>query len=441
MTAGTDTLNSEVFLRQVIDQGRVSSLPILVVLISLLLNMLDGFDITAMAFTAHSIGAALQLEADQLGIVFSVALAGMMGGAMFLSPVSDMIGRRRMILFCVAMIGSSMIATAWVTSLWQLVIIRSITGLGVGAMLASLATITAEYTPVKYRSLAVVSITAGYPLGAMLGGFIAAPMIPAYGWESVFLAAGGATCLMLAPIYLLVPESLQFLLNKRPAGALLKVNGILERLGSPAIEHLPERAQQGAVSEKASVFSLLTAERRRRTLTMWLSFFLCFICLYFLMSWIPKLVINSGLSEAAGIYAAVAFNGGGVVGIVTLGWLSSRLGLTLLIGSFLSAAAALMVLFALGSEALPLLASLTLIGFLLQGGFTGLYAVAARIYPTEIRATGVGWAIGLGRFGAVAGPYLGGLLIAAGISMEVNFIIFALPLFLGGLLAWRLRVT
>jgi benzoate transport len=439
--ASTVETNSEslLFVQNVIDRGSVATLQLLIILVSMVLNMLDGFDVTAMSFTAHSIGEQMQLPPDELGIVFSVALAGMMGGAMFLAPLSDTIGRRRMILVCVAMIGLSMITTAWATSLWQLVVVRLITGLGVGAMLASLATITAEYTPEKYRSFAVMSMTAGYPLGATLGGFIAAPMLPVYGWQGIFIAAGAATTLMLVPIWFLVPESMQYLLEKRPANALQKINNILQRLGKPTIEALPARADN-VQAVKANVFSLLTPQRRSDTLILWGSFFFCFICLYFLMSWIPKLVINSGLSEAEGIYAAVAFNGGGAIGIVALGWLSAGRSLSNLIVGFLTGSAACMIIFALASDALYLLLSLFIIGFLLQGGFTGLYAVAAKIYPTEIKATGVGWAIGLGRFGAVVGPFVGGLLIAAGISMETNFIIFALPLLISGFMAWKLAV-
>jgi len=180
-------------------------------------------------------------------------------------------------------------------------------------------------------------------------------------------------------------------------------------------------------------------DRRADTLMLWGAFFFCFISLYFLMSWIPKLVVTSGLSESKGVYASVAFNAGGVLGILTLGWLSSQMGLARLIAMFLSAAAAAMIVFALAEGVSHLLAYLVLIGFLLQGGFTGLYAVAAKIYPTELRSTGVGWAIGLGRFGAVVGPYVGGMLIAKGVSMENNFLIFALPLFIGGAIAYRLR--
>ena len=424
--------------RDVIGAGPIGVTQITVFCVAVALNILDGFDVTSMSFTAHGIGEQLKIPPDQLGLVFSIALAGMMIGAMFIAPLSDVVGRRRVVLLSATAIGASMLATGFCNSLWQLVVLRLITGLGVGGMLASLAAITSEFTPEKYRSLAVVCVTAGYPLGATLGGFIAAPMIPLYGWHSVFFVGGGATLALVVVAYFLIPESLHFLAVKRPANALEKFNAVLSRLGRPTLMELPNIPSDEHA--KANVFSLLSPARRRTTITLWLTFFFCFICLYFLLSWIPKLVILSGLSESQGVYASVAFNAGALLGVGCLGWLSARTSLSSLIGVFLLLGAVGMLLFALFDGARMLISSLLAIGFLLQGGFTGLYAVAAKVYPTELRSTGVGWAIGIGRFGAVVGPYVGGILIARSVPMEANFIIYAIPLMLSGLLALMLKV-
>lgn len=428
-------------IESVVDHGNVSGLQWLVFAVALILNMLDGFDVTAMAFTAHSIGEQLAIPPERLGIVFSVALAGMMAGAMFLAPFSDVLGRRKMVLLSILVVGLSMIATGYASSLWQLVLLRLVTGLGVGGLLASLATITAEYTPAKYRSLSVVVITAGYPLGATLGGFVAAPLLASHGWESVFLAGGYATLAMFLVAYFCLPESLQFLIHQRPAAALEKLNAVLHRLRATPLEALPDTDQAGGDDKKVSVFMLLSPEFRAKTLQLWLTFFFCFITLYFLMSWVPKLVVLAGLSETEGVYGAAAFNGGAVVGIVVLGWLATFIRLSRLISLFLVMTAACMLAFSSAANDLPMLPSLFVVGFFLQGGFCGLYAVAAKIYPVSVRTTGVGWAIGLGRFGAVVGPMVGGLLIAQGVSMAGNFLIFAFPALVAGVLAWRFNVT
>lgn len=440
MSANVPATNTELaFIQDAINGGKGRATQILVISIALILNMLDGFDVTSMAFTVHNIGEDLSIGASNLGIVFSVALAGMVVGAMFIAPLSDKIGRRKMVLGSVFAIGISMLLTGYVTSLEQLIVARAVTGLGVGGMLASLATITAEYTPEKWRSLAVVSVTAGYPLGATVGGFIAAPLMEAYGWQSVFFAGGGATLAMTIVVYFLMPESLQFISVKRPPSALEKANHILGRLNQPPLDQLPE-VKDSEEPVKANVFSLLTDEWRSKTIILWLTFFFCFITLYFLLSWIPKLVVNAGLSVSDGVYASVGFNAGAVIGIVSLGWMSARFGLSRIIAVFLFSSGVMMSIFALTNGLSFLIPYLFVIGFLLQGGFTGLYAAAAKMYPTEIRTTGVGWGIGLGRFGAVAGPYLGGVLIAQGVSMEVNFILFALPMFISGLIAIKLSV-
>jgi MFS family permease len=191
------------------------------------------------------------------------------------------------------------------------------------------------------------------------------------------------------------------------------------------MQELPElfvaRNQSGKLS------SLFTAQFKSATLKLWVAFFMAFMSLYFLVSWIPKLAVNTGLSMELAIYAGTVFNLGSFVGINSQGYLSAQLGLRRVIGYFLIGSALLMVLFGMFEGSAIILVVFGLIGFLNQGGFVGLYSVAARIYPTEIRTTGIGWAIGAGRLGAIVGPLLGGLLIGAGVSMVTNFIIFAVP--------------
>jgi len=446
MAVNTAPSSSAALVAQVIDKGTVSRQQLIVVGLCLLFNMLDGFDITAMAVAVNSIGKEMALAEDKLGLVFSFALAGMMIGAMFLASFSDVLGRRKVVIASVLVIGSTVLLTGYANSLWELIILRFISGLGAGAMLASQATLAAEYSPEKYRSLSVAAVTAGYPLGAMLTGLVATEMVPAYGWRSIFILGGGVTLAMGLVAYLFIPESLQFLFEKRPPNALARVNRILKKLDREHLTELPKVAAK-PVSEtsKRSIWAnmamLLKPPHRRGTLNLWLTFFMCFCTLYFLMSWIPKLVVNAGLSEQTGNYAFSLFNMGGVMGIFLLGTLATRWKLTNLVCFFLIASAIGMVVFALAptSESL-LLVLIFAIGILQQGGFTGLYAVAAKFYPTEIRSTGVGWAIGLGRFGAVVGPAIAGVMIASGVSMAGNFFIFAIPMLLGGILAFWLHV-
>ena len=435
---------SEKLVADIIDNGQVSGQQLLVIGLCMFFNMLDGFDITAMAIVASAVSAELALTADKLGWIFSFALAGMMAGAMFLAPVSDLIGRRRMIIVSIALVGVSIMLTAYATSLIEFMVLRFISGLGAGAMLASQATLAAEYSPERYRALSVALVTSGYPLGAMCTSVVANLVMPEYGWRGMFWFGGGLTFAMTFVAWLFIPESLKFLIERRPAGALQKANRVLRKLKKTELSELPTispgltSARQGFIS---TLLLLVAPAHRRVTLTLWTTFFLCFAALYFLMSWIPKLMVDAGYGEAVGRDAFFLFNFGGVLGIYLLGGLSTHFKLTNLIFGLLALSAAGMVIFALApAEKNLLLIMIFIVGLCQQGGFTGLYSAAAKAYPTEIRSTGIGWCIGLGRSGAVIGPAAAGYLIFFGFDMSANFIVFAVPMAIGGFIAYTLHI-
>ena len=437
-------------INDLIDHGKFSFRQILIVLLCLVFNMVDGFDITAMAVTAHQIGEDMQLSEDKLGLVFSFSLAGMMLGAMFLAALSDVIGRRTMIIITLTLVGATVLLTASVNSLPALILLRFISGLGAGAMLASVATLASEYSPEKFRAMAVTAVTAGYPLGAMTTGLVASSVVPEFGWQGMFIAGGSATLLLALIAFFMIPESLHFLCKKQPDDALQRVNKILQIFKIQSLQHLPSIENTGGATEAdrqniyQKMLTLLTPEFRRSTLTLWATFFLCISTLYFLMSWTPKLIINLGYSADAGNLAFTLFNFGGVLGIFILGYLASKWSLSTLISIFAITSAVFMWAFA-GAVSLDfnqtnLMLLIFIIGISMQGGYTGMYAVAAKIYPIEIRSTGVGWAIGLGRFGAVLGPGIAGYMIASGLPITINFMVFAVPMLIGGIFAYQLRV-
>jgi benzoate transport len=436
-------LSSDV-VAEVIDNGQISGQQFLVVGLCMFFNMLDGFDITAMAIVASAVSDELQLGADRLGLIFSFALAGMMAGAMLLAPVSDIIGRRKVIILSVTLVGVSVLLTATATTLTEFIVLRFISGLGAGAMLACQATLAAEYSPEKYRSLSVAATTAGYPFGAMMTAVVAGFIMPEYGWRGMFWFGGGITLTMGLVAWVFIPESLKYLFERRPENTLQRINKILLKLKKDTLDELPVVAKETGRQAKGilgNMTSLLAREYRVVTLILWASFFLCFSTLYFLMSWIPKLMEETGYSAETGHFAYFLFNLGGVTGIFLLGTLSTRWKLTNLVFVFLLSAAVCMVIFASApNQPNLLLTVIFFMGILLQGGFVGLYAVATKAYPTEIRSTGIGWAIGLGRSGAVVGPAVAGFLIAAGFSMSANYYVFAVPLALGGLISYWLKV-
>jgi predicted MFS family arabinose efflux permease len=275
---------------------------------------------------------------------------------------------------------------------------------------------------------------------AVVAGFV----MPEFGWRGMFWFGGGITLAMGLIAWLYIPESLKYLFERRPENALERVNHILTKLGKDTLDNLPVVAQKNDQRAKGflgSMTSLLAKEHRATTLVLWATFFMCFATLYFLMSWIPKLMEQSGYSAEVGRFAFFLFNLGGVIGIFALGALSTRWRLSNLVFIFLSLAAVCMVIFAAAPNRLNfLLVVIFFIGVLQQGGFTGLYAVSAKVYPTDIRSTGIGWAIGLSRIGAVLGPMAAGFLIVAGLSMSTNFYVFAVPMALAGLFSYWLKV-
>lgn len=423
-------------IRSLLDQPKISRLQLTVVGICMLMNMLDGMDVMVIAYAAPPLADAWSIAPGTLGTVFSAGLLGMTLGAMFLAPFADRIGRRRMIMTCILIMGAGTLVTAFAGTVEQLIVLRLASGLGIGAMLATSATMGAEYVPPRLKNLGVSLVFAGYPAGAVLSGLVAAWTIPAYGWQSIFIFAGVVTLLTLFPVMLLLPESLEYLIKERGEHALEAVNRVLRKMHLAPLAELPPEAG-GETINRASVKALFAPARRRATTWLWIAFFTSFATLYFLTSWIPKLASNTGLSLELAIYAGTVFNLGAFFGIITQGTFSHHFGLRGTICTFLIGTALLMVLFGFWEQPWVILVMFGLIGFGVQGGFVGLYAVAAWLYPTEIRNTGIGWGIGAGRTGAIVGPKIGGTLVGMGLSMSANFIVFAAPLIVAGIATMR----
>jgi benzoate transport len=422
-------------IKTLMDESPMSKLQYGTVLICFLMNILDGMDVLVISYCAPAISKAWNIGPEALGMVFSSGLAGMTVGALFMAPLADYMGRKRMILLSAILMGTSIFITAWADSLSQLIVLRFVSGIGIGSMLASTASLTAEFVPNKSRDFWVSFVIAGYPVGAVLSGVVAAYVVPSMGWEAMFKLAGIASFVTLPLILWFLSESVDFYLGRQPVGALQKVNQILGKMGHGEIQVLPEKSTK---RNGIPFGKLLETEYRISTIQLWTALFLAFGCLYFLTSWIPKLAETTGLSLSLAIYAGTIFNVGAFFGIISQGYLSSLMGLKKTISIFLVGTAILMVVFQwfIGTDWILLL--FALLGFGIQGGFVGLYAVAARMYPTEFRTTGLGWAIGIGRLGGIIGPAVGGILIGMGLMIDVTFMIYAVPIFLAGVVTYKL---
>ena len=436
----TSSLNE---IRDRIDNGPIAPMMIVVIGIGFLLNMVDGFDVVAMSVAGPSITMDWGITDVEKGWVLSSALIGMAIGAAVLAPYSDIFGRRIMILSATALIGVSMVATGFIPqSVSVLIVLRAISGLGIGVIFASGATIAAEIAPERYRNLAVTTVVMGYPFGAMIVGPVAQMVIPMQGWEMLFVYGGAATLILGVLFYFILPESVEFLASRQTGTAedLARVNSVLRRIKRRPLDALIPDANDEMSSGR--VTSLFRESYAANTLTVWAVYFLGFLTLYFLLSWIPSLFVDAGFSRREGIAALTQFNLGGVLGILTIGLLTTRFKLSKPIAVFfLGSVACLLFLYAARIETLIILnAAILVVGFLLQGAFTAMYALAARIYPTEIRATGIGWAAGLGRIGAIVSPIVAGYLAGAGWDLYMLSLLFAVPLIVAGVFVLRFRV-
>ncbi len=402
--------------------------------ICFLMSVLDGMDVLVVSYCAPAIAEDLNLGPKTLGFVFSAGLIGMAIGAIFLAPFADRFGRKKLILASAFIMGLSVLLTAYSENISQLILMRLVSGLGIGCMLATTATLTSENVLNNSKDFWVSLVISGYPVGAVVSGYVAAAIIPSYGWESMFVLAGLTTLLTIPLIFFFLSESPQFYLKKQPKDALAKANKILIKMNFKPLDSLPKIGLKA--NNKPLVSQLFSEKYKISTLQLWAALFFAFGCLYFLISWIPKLATDAGLSIELAIYAGTIFNVGAFFGIVLQGYFSSKIGLKKTISFFLLLTFLLMASFKLFVGTDILLLVYFLLGFSLQGGFVGLYAVAARLYPTEFKTTGVGWAIGMGRVGGILAPLIGGLLISIGLSLSANFFIFSIPALIASVLTY-----
>ncbi|HET8927849.1 MAG TPA: MFS transporter [Microbacterium sp.] len=408
-------------LREHLDVAPMSFYQWAIVAAAVLMNTLDGFDVAAMAFTAVRVQQEFDLTAAGLGIVISATLIGMAIGSISFGRLADVIGRRATVLTAVALATLGMYLAATAVDVVQLGIWRVITGLGVGGILTSITVITAEYASARWRGLAIGIFSAGYGVGATLGGLAAVNLQDVFGWRAVFLAGAlVSTALLLALIFLL-PESVQFLMRRRPAGAERKLRAIARKVGfDPELVTLDGAPSAGTgVAAEAPQASerFFTRATIVATLLLWAAFFATMFAFYFVNSWTPRLMVDAGMTVDQGVVVGMSLALGGAVGAVLYGIGAARINHEKLLIGFLVLSAVLIVLFVLSTSILFLAFGLgVLVGMSVNACIAGLYTVAPAHYTTVTRATGVGAAIGVGRGGAILAPILAGVLLDAGWS-------------------------
>lgn len=416
-------------LETIVDVNPMGRLQVVVITFCALAAMLDGFDTQSIAFVAPELVTAWKVEPAAFGPVFGIGLFGGMIGAIAFGAMGDRFGRKPMLVLSILVFSACSLITPLAGSMTELAIMRLVTGFGLGGAIPNFIALTAEYTPKRLRITLVSLMFCGFPLGAALGGVASAKLIAAFGWKSVFIAGGVLPLLILPLLIVYVPESVRFLAVKDRRDAVLS---ILRRMN--VTDAWNGQVASGPIDHGASVSSLFRQGRGLGTALLWATFFLSLLLTYFLLNWIPLIVRSSELGIENAILAVAMLNFGALIGCLTLGWLADRLGQAMIIAwAFAFGAVAIALIGHMSGSRASLFTTTFLAGFFSIGAQMCTVALCAGFYETFLRTTGIGWSMAVGRIGAIAGPLVGGILIAGGSSPRFLFIIAGITSFFAAL--------
>jgi benzoate transport len=418
--------------RDVIATSPMSRLQVIVIAITVGLNALDGFDVLSISFASPGIAAEWGITRDALGIVLSMELIGMAIGSVILGGIADKIGRRPTVLGCLVLMAFGMMMATTSSGIVTLSLWRILTGLGIGGMLAAITAMSAEFANTRRRHLSVSLMSIGYPVGAVLGGMVAARLLRGYDWRSVFYFGAAVTTAMIPIVYFVVPESVHWLARKQPAGALERINRALVRMGhgpADALPVIPVEGRQGSASEIFAPALVAT------TVIVTLAYFFHIMTFYFIVKWIPKIVVDLGFPASSAAGVLVWTNVGGALGGAVLGLLTQRFGVKGLTIGILVLSSVAVTLFGRTPPDLQQLSMISAVaGFCTNAGIIGLYAIIAQAFPTQVRAFGTGFTIGVGRGGSALGPIIAGFLFEAEYTLPSVAMTMALGSLIGAVI-------
>ena len=416
----------------------MSRLQISVVCLTVLLNALDGFDVLSISFASPGIMREWGINRAALGIVLSMELIGMAFGSIFLGSVADKIGRRPTVLGCLVVMAVGMYTATTATDVYTLSAWRIVTGLGIGGMLAAINAVAAEFSNARRRHLSVSLMAIGYPLGAVFGGMVARELLKENDWRAVFYFGSAVTATLIPIVYFAVPESVHWLARKQPQGALDRINATMARMGHAAVAALPTITAEG---KGTSVSDIFTGTLRRTTILVTLAYFLHITTFYYILKWIPEIVVRFGFDPSTAAGVLVWTNVGGATGGALFGLLTLRYNVRTLTIVMLALSTIAVTIFGMSPADLQRLSIVSAItGFCANAGIVGLYAILAQAFPTHVRASGTGFAVGLGRGGSVIAPIIAGFLFEGGLALPLVSLALGLGSLLGAITIFFLKL-
>lgn len=388
------------------------------------LLIVDGYDVFVAGTVLPTLIAEWGLSKPQAGALQAWALFGMMFGALIFGPLADRIGRKKGIAISFVLFTVSTLLTGFASSPDQFKVFRFIAGLGCGGLMPNTVALMNEYAPKRLRGTMVALMFSGYSVGGMVAAGLGIGLIPQYGWKPMFFIA--AVPLVLLPFILWrLPESLGFLIRQ---GKQEQARRVFAKVApSTRLDDGDTLVFTEAKGASASISELFRHQRTLRTLMLWVSFFCCLLLVYLLSSWLPKVLQEAGYAEKASLLSLFSLNFGGMVGAIVGGWLGDKFGLPKVVVGFFAAAALSIALIGFNPPAGVLFLLVFIAGAATIGTQILLYASVAQLYNLSVRSTGLGWASGVGRIGAIVGPTFGGVLLAQQLPLQQNFLIFAIP--------------
>jgi MFS family permease len=436
---------------------------VVVVAITIALNALDGFDVLSISLAAGSIRDELGIGPSLTGLLLSMELVGMAIGSIFLGRYADIWGRRPMMLTClVAMtIGMFMVTTDpgilagivhpvltaipwfgfpdWPAELVHISIWRIITGVGIGGLLASINAVVAEYSNADKKHMNVSLMSIGYPVGAFTGGFIAAWLLEDYTWRSVFLLGFGMTLVMIPIVWFFVPETVSWTVRHQKPGALERVNASLKKMGHAVVGALPDVTAERAQTSHASIFS---PRLIRTTVILTTAYFFHIMTFYFILKWTGVIMEDRSFdpSQAGRVLSWInvgGATGGALLGVLTLRYDVKRLTIAAMVMSTILVA----IYGSYGEDLFQMTLICIVSGFFINAAINGMYAMFAHAYPTQVRAAGTGFAIGVGRGGSILAPIAAGFMFEGGVGVPVVAVILGCGSLLAAIALTFLRLN
>jgi MFS family permease len=397
-----------------------------IVILCCLTNVADGFDVVSLSVAAPVLSKDWHVDPAVLGTMFSAVAVGLVIGAFVVAPFADRIGRRPIMLGALGTLAAMLLLTGISATIWQLLLLRFVTGIGLGTLVVCLNTTAAENASEKARNIAMALVHLGFTLGMMLGSGIAALVLQETGgWRPIFFFAGALNVVTFLVSLFLLGESREFLLRRQAPGDLAWLNRIHRRMRIAELTAMPPKPAK-TKDRGAAVRTMLLPEMRTQTILFWVASLTYAIVGYFLLNWKPTILANAGLTPTLAAASGIITGACGAMGHLAMGVFGRRVGEGRLTVIFFGMAAITLVIFGVQPpDPIPLLATAGITTFFVVGAYTGLFLVAVVMYPPRIQNAGVGFMVGFGRIGAIVGPIIGGFLLSAGLTRMDTYFVFS----------------